>query len=106
MKAVTITTDGACQPNPGRGGWAAILRFGSAIREIAGSDPRTTNNRMELRAIIEGVRALKEPCAVTLRTDSRTCLSWCAANSFQTAKSRAKNPLVWPMVEEFRAISA
>jgi ribonuclease HI len=70
MKTVTITTDGACIGNPGPGGWACILRFENYAREMFGFEPRTTNNRMELRAVIEGLRALKEPCKITLYTDS------------------------------------
>ena len=69
-KQVTITTDGACIPNPGNGGWAAVLRYGNSVREICGAEPETTNNRMELRAILESLRCLKEPCRVILRTDS------------------------------------
>jgi ribonuclease HI len=67
---VVITTDGACVGNPGPGGWACILRFDALLREMYGSEPSTTNNRMELRAAIEALRALKEPCEVTLYTDS------------------------------------
>ena len=70
LKAVTLTTDGACIGNPGPGGWACILRFNSFAREMFGSEPRTTNNRMELTAVIEGLSALKEPCRITLYTDS------------------------------------
>lgn len=70
VKAVTITTDGACIGNPGPGGWACILRFESFAREMFGSEPRTTNNRMELTAVIEALNALKEPCKITLYTDS------------------------------------
>jgi ribonuclease HI len=70
MKRVQIITDGSCIGNPGPGGWAAILRHGDKKREIYGSDPETTNNRMELQAAVEGLRALKEPCQVELITDS------------------------------------
>ena len=70
MKALTITTDGACIGNPGPGGWACILRFKTFAREMFGHEPRTTNNRMELRAVIEALKALKEPCKITLYTDS------------------------------------
>ncbi len=70
MKAVTITTDGACIGNPGPGGWACVLRFGPQVAEMYGCDPQTTNNRMELTAVIRALEALKEPCAVTLNTDS------------------------------------
>lgn len=71
MKKVQLITDGACQGNPGPGGWAAILRYGRHCKEICGSEPFTTNNRMELRAAIEGLRALKQPCEVEIVTDSR-----------------------------------
>lgn len=65
-----LITDGACLGNPGPGGWASILRFGDLKREMSGSAPQTTNNRMELTAAIEGLRALKEPCEVEVVTDS------------------------------------
>jgi ribonuclease HI len=71
MKAVTISTDGACIGNPGPGGWACILRFGDLKKEVFGSHPRTTNNRMELTAVIEALKALKQPCKVSLYTDSQ-----------------------------------
>lgn len=70
MKSVQLITDGACLGNPGPGGWACILRFGDRKRELYGSEPETTNNRMELTAAIHGLRALKEPCAVEVITDS------------------------------------
>jgi ribonuclease HI len=67
---VVIYTDGACSGNPGPGGWAAVLRFGDRDREITGGEPHTTNQRMELRAAAEGLRALKRPCRVRLHSDS------------------------------------
>jgi ribonuclease HI len=67
---VEIWTDGGCKPNPGPGGWAAILRFGSAERELSGADPATTNNRMELTAAAEALEALTRACTVVLHTDS------------------------------------
>jgi ribonuclease HI len=70
-KKVEIFTDGACKGNPGPGGWGAILRMGRHEKELAGSDPSTTNNRMELTAAIRGLSALIESCNVTLYTDSR-----------------------------------
>jgi len=70
VKQVQLITDGSCLGNPGRGGWAYILRFGSHRKEGYGFDPQTTNNRMELTAAIEGLRALKEPCDVEVTTDS------------------------------------
>lgn len=69
-RQVTIYTDGACTGNPGPGGWGAILRHGSHEKEISGGEADTTNNRMELRAALEALRALTEPCQVTLFTDS------------------------------------
>lgn len=92
MKRVTITTDGACDPNPGPGGWAAILRCGNKAREIFGRDPRTTNNRMEMQAIIEGLRALKEPCEVLIRTDSKIAMDWCHGLQFAKQKPRLEKP--------------
>ena len=71
MKKVEIFTDGACKGNPGPGGWGAILRMGRHEKELSGSDPETTNNRMEMTAVIKGLNALIEPCEVTLHTDSR-----------------------------------
>ena len=71
MKKVELFTDGACSGNPGAGGWGAILRFGSAEKELCGGEKETTNNRMELTAVIMGLSALKEPCEVTLVTDSK-----------------------------------
>ena len=68
--SVTIYTDGACSGNPGIGGWGALLMFGNHKREISGSVPHTTNNRMELHAVINALAALKRPCVVTLHSDS------------------------------------
>ena len=70
MKEVTIHTDGGCEGNPGPGGWAAVLEHGVHKKELAGGEPATTNNRMELQAAISALRALTEPCQVTLFTDS------------------------------------
>jgi ribonuclease HI len=70
LKPVIIHTDGGCEGNPGPGGWAAVLRCGEQMREVSGGEPATTNNRMELQAAISALAALKEPCAVTLHTDS------------------------------------
>ena len=71
MKKVKLITDGACIGNPGPGGWACILRYGDLKKELWGSEPQTTNNRMELQAAVEGLRALKEKCAVEVITDSQ-----------------------------------
>ncbi len=69
-KKVTIHTDGGCDPNPGPGGWAAVIRLGSHVKELSGGAPVTTNNRMELQAAIEALRALKQRVEVDLYTDS------------------------------------
>jgi ribonuclease HI len=71
MKKVEIFTDGACKGNPGPGGWGALLRMGRHEKELSGSDPATTNNRMEMTAVIRALEALIEPCEVLLHTDSR-----------------------------------
>ena len=68
--SVEIWTDGGCRPNPGPGGWAAIMRFGTTERELSGADAATTNNRMELTAAAMALEALKRPCRVVLHTDS------------------------------------
>ncbi len=71
MKNVEIFTDGACSGNPGPGGWGAVLRYNGKEKELSGGERETTNNRMELTAAIMALRALKEPCKVTLTTDSK-----------------------------------
>ncbi len=70
MKKIRLITDGSCLGNPGPGGWACILKYGSHTKEMYGFEPDTTNNRMEMQAAIEGLKALKEPCEVTVVTDS------------------------------------
>ena len=69
-KKISIHTDGACEGNPGPGGWAALLRYGDHVHELTGGEPATTNNRMELQAAISALKSLKEPCEITLFTDS------------------------------------
>lgn len=71
MKKVSIYTDGACRGNPGKGGWGAVLVYGGREKELSGGEVETTNNRMELSAVIAALGALKEPCEVTLTTDSQ-----------------------------------
>ena len=71
LKKVEVFTDGACKGNPGPGGWGAILRMGPHEKEMSGAESQTTNNRMEMTAVIKGLGALIEPCDVTLYTDSK-----------------------------------
>ncbi len=71
MKKIEIFTDGACSGNPGPGGWGAILRYKEHVKELSGGAPQTTNNRMELTAVIEALEALNEPCEVVITSDSR-----------------------------------
>lgn len=71
MKFVELFTDGACSGNPGKGGWGAILRYKGHEKELCGGEMQTTNNRMELTAVIRGLQALKEPCRVLLTSDSK-----------------------------------
>ncbi len=71
MKNVLLVTDGACINNPGPGGWACVLRFKESVAEMFGCEAHTTNNRMELTAVIEGLKAIKEPCIITIFTDSQ-----------------------------------
>ena len=71
MKSVDVVTDGACKGNPGKGGWGVLLRAGTTEKELSGSEALTTNNRMEMTAVLRALQALREPCAVRLHTDSR-----------------------------------
>lgn len=101
--AVEIFTDGACKGNPGPGGWGAILRTGSTEREISGGEALTTNNRMEMMAVIAALNALKRPCRVTVSTDSRYVMDgltkWIHGwqrNGWRTAdKKPVKNADLW-----------
>ena len=96
MKKVQLITDGACIGNPGPGGWACILRYGDHKKEIFGSEPQTTNNRMELTAAVKGLTALREPCEVEIVTDSQYMKNgiqkWVAnwkRNGWRTAEKKA-----------------
>ena len=109
MKHVDIFTDGACSGNPGAGGWGAILRFGSAEKELSGGEKETTNNRMELTAVIMGLSALKEPCEVKLVTDSKYVAdgitkgwaeSWQKNGWRKADKKPALNPDLWEKLLE------
>jgi len=103
LPQVEIFTDGACKGNPGPGGWGAVLRFGDKERELSGGESPTTNNRMELMAAIEALKALKRPCRVNLTTDSnyvrdgitRWIYGW-RRNGWKTAdKKPVKNAELW-----------
>lgn len=104
MKRVQLFTDGACSGNPGPGGWGAILRFGEHEKELSGGEPHTTNNRMELTAVISGLRALKEPCIVELYSDSKYIIDalekgwavkWKNNGWKKPDKTPALNPDLW-----------
>ena len=104
MKEVIIYTDGACSGNPGPGGWGTILDYKGRQKELSGGERQTTNNRMELKAVIEGLKALKEKCIVTVITDSKYvsdginlgwARSWKANNWRKKDKKPALNPELW-----------
>ena len=104
LKTVTIYTDGACAGNPGPGGWAAILMFGDVKREFSGGEANTTNNRMELRAVIEALVLLREPCRVELYSDSKYVIDalekgwakgWQKRGWMKADKTPALNPDLW-----------
>lgn len=104
MKAVTVYTDGACSGNPGPGGWGAVLLYGSHRKEISGGAPATTNNRMELTAVIEALKLLKEPCQVALYSDSKYVIDalekgwaegWRRRGWIKPDKKPALNPDLW-----------
>ena len=107
MKQIELFTDGACSGNPGPGGWGAILRYNGHEKELSGGEALTTNNRMELIAVIEGLKALKEPCNVHLTSDSQYVCnaiqkgwakSWKKNNWIKSDKTKAKNPELWDVL--------
>ena len=104
MKKVEIFTDGAFSGNPGPGGWGTILRYNSVEKELSGGEANTTNNRMELTAVISGLKALKEPCEVTLYSDSQYVCNalklgwakkWQSQGWMRNKKEPALNPELW-----------
>mgnify|MGYP001405147719 FL=1 len=111
MKQVRVFTDGACSRNPGPGGWGAVLQFGDHERELHGGAAETTNNRMELTAAIEALKALSEPCQVSLTTDSTYVkdgiTQWLAnwkRNGWKTAaKKPVKNRDLWQALDHHAA---
>ena len=113
MKTVTLYTDGACSGNPGPGGWGAILAYAGTEKELSGGEAQTTNNRMELTAVIAGLSALKEPCIVELYSDSKYVIDglskgWAASwqkNGWKKAdKKPALNPDLWEKLLELTTI--
>ena len=104
MKHVDIYTDGACRGNPGRGGWGVVLVYKGVEKELSGGERMTTNNRMELSAVIAALSALREPCEITLTSDSKYVVdavtkgwakSWQARGWVKPDKSPALNPDLW-----------
>jgi len=113
MKSVYLYTDGACSGNPGPGGWGAILVYRSTEKELSGGEPLTTNNRMEMTAVIRGLEALREPCEVTLVSDSRYVIDalskgwakgWRAKGWKRADGGSALNPDLWERLLELTAI--
>jgi ribonuclease HI len=110
MKRVTIHTDGGCHGNPGPGGWAAVLTYGKFTRALSGAEPETTNNRMELTAAIEALKALKEPCIVEFYTDSQYLrhgitlwIEGWKKNGWRTkSKEPVKNEDLWRSLDQVR----
>lgn len=107
MKKVELFTDGACSGNPGPGGWGCILRYGTVEKELSGGEANTTNNRMEMTAVIEGLSALKEPCVVILYSDSLYVCNgiklgwarkWKKNNWMRNKKEPAINPDLWKKI--------
>jgi ribonuclease HI len=109
---VCLYTDGACSGNPGPGGWGALLTMGAHEKELCGAEAHTTNNRMEMMAAIQGLRALKNPCQVDLYTDSQYLrmgiTSWIMGwkkNGWKTAdKKPVKNEDLWRVLEDLASI--
>ena len=108
MKTVTIYTDGACSGNPGPGGWGAILEYNGVEKELSGGEKSTTNNRMELTAVIKALQALKEPCTVELYSDSKYVIdalekgwavSWRKRGWIKSDKKPALNPDLWETLQ-------
>lgn len=112
MDKVEIFTDGACKGNPGPGGWGALLIAGGHKKEMFGGDPKTTNNRMELQAVIEALSALKRPCEVIVHTDSQYVQKgisewihgWKARGWKTAAKEPVKNVDLWQALDAAQAI--
>ena len=108
MQEVTLYTDGACKGNPGTGGWGALLQSGKHSKELFGGEANTTNNRMELTAVIQGLVALKRPCIVNIYTDSQYVKNgmqqwihnWKARDWKTAAKQPVKNIELWQALDK------
>ena len=111
METLDIYTDGACKGNPGPGGWGAMMRTGEHVKELFGGEANTTNNRMELKAVIEALTALTRPCAVVVHTDSQYVLKgisewihgWKARGWKTAAKAPVKNVDLWQALDAAQA---
>lgn len=113
MKKIDMFTDGACSGNPGPGGWGTILKYGEHEKELSGGERQTTNNRMELTAVIMGLKSLKEPCEVTIYSDSKYFIDsvekgwvygWKKKGWMRNAKEPALNSDLWQEIIELLAI--
>jgi ribonuclease HI len=108
VKRITLITDGSCLGNPGPGGWAAILRYGDQKKELSGGERETTNNRMEMTAVLEGLQALKEPCNVVVEIDSQYVKNgitqwlpgWKKRGWKTASKAPVKNQDLWQALDE------
>ena len=108
MKQVIMYTDGACRGNPGPGGWGVLLKFNGTQKEIFGGSSSTTNNKMELKAAIEGLRLLTEPCSINLHTDSKYVMdgitqwinNWKKNNWKTSTKKDVKNKELWQELDD------
>ena len=109
---IQIYTDGACRGNPGPGGWGALLKFGSKEKQLYGGESLTTNNRMELRAVIEALSALKRPCNVSVTSDSTYVLkginewlpSWKKRGWLTSGKKPVKNEDLWKSLDSLKSV--
>lgn len=113
MKKIEIFTDGACSGNPGPGGYGVILKYKDSVKELWGGEPDTTNNRMELTAVITGLKALNEPCEVDLYSDSKYIIDavtkgwavkWEQNNWIKSDKKKALNSDLWEQLLELLKI--
>ena len=109
---IQIYTDGACRGNPGPGGWGALLQFGSKEKQLYGGESLTTNNRMELRAVIEALSALKRPCNVSVTSDSTYVLkginewlpNWKKRGWLTSGKKPVKNEDLWKSLDSLKSV--